>query len=121
MVNNLAFKNAVRSLWRDLCTVKVKSTAKNAVGRSVQTEETLFSDVPCRLSFNSVTVPNETSHAALTVQSATLFIDKDLTIPAGSSIIVTHEGVTRVYVHSGEPSVYTYHQQIPLELQEEWA
>ena len=121
MVNNAAYKKAMRSLWCDKCTVTTKQTTKNAVGRSVQTDVTLFTDVPCRLSFNSVTVPNESSKAALKVQSTTLIIDNSHTIPAGSEISVTHEGVTRQYVQSGVSSVYTYHQEIPLTLQKEWA
>jgi len=121
MVDNAGYKRAMRMIWVDKCTVKVKRDTTTSVGRTVQSEETIVSDAPCRLSFDTVTVPEETSSAAKKVQATTLFLSNEYEIPAGSHIIVTHENVTRDYVSSGVPSVYTYHQQIPLTLKGEWA
>ena len=121
MVNNEVYAQAMKSLWVDSCTVKVKQDIVNDKGRTVQTEVTLFENQPCRLSFESVTVPTDTSSAAQEVQTTKLFIAKALDIPAGSKIIVTHEGITREYAKAGVSAPYTYHQQIPLELVEEWA
>ena len=121
MVNLAKYGAAIKSIWLDTCTVTVKQNTVTSTGRTVQTDTVLFENEPCRLSFSSVTVPEETSHAAKRVQSTVLLIDKAKEIPAGSIITVTHEGVTSTYARSGVPSVYSFHQQIPLELKEEWA
>lgn len=121
MVESKEYAAALRSLWCDRCTVKVKQSTKNSIGRTVQTDVVLFSDVPCRLSFFKVDTTNESSHAAQRVQSTVLLIDKERNIPPGSIITVTHEGVTSTYARSGKPAVYSYHQEIPLDLKEEWA
>ena len=121
MVNISEYTAAIKSLWVDKCTVTVKTSTKNSIGRNIQTDTTLFADEPCRLSFSNVTVTDESSHAAQRVQSTVLLIDKGLEIPAGSFITVTHEGVTSLYTRSGVPAVYSVHQEIPLELKEGWA
>ena len=121
MVNIAAYTKAIKSIWCDTCTVTVKHNTVNSVGRTVQTDEVLFENEPCRLSFSSVNVTDESSHAARRVQSTVLLIDRDRDVPPGSIITVTHEGVTSIYERSGVPSVYSVHQQIPLELKEGWA
>ena len=118
----VSYENAIKSLWRDRCTVQVLSNSKNAQdGKTKQSYVNLFCDEPCRLSFKSVTVTQEADHAARTVQSTILFLDKAKEVPPGSKIIVTHEGVTSEYVRSGVPAVYSVHQEIPLELKGAWA
>lgn len=121
MINAPGYTAAIKSIWLDRCTVKVKTDETTANGRTVQTNTVLFADEPCRLSHNSVTTPDEISHAAIKVQGTVLYIDKDKTIPAGSTITVTHEDVTREYELSGVPAVYSVHQEIPLRLKKEWS
>ena len=55
------------------------------------------------------------------IQSITLFIDRAVTVPEGSKITVTQNGVTGVYEKSGKPAIYSTHQEIPLELFKGWA
>ena len=124
MVTPAGYGAALRSLWEDRCTVRVKQDSETPNGRTVQTETVLFAGVPCRLSQKSVNIHNVTqdsSHAALEVQSTVLLLDKALNIPAGSTIFVTHEGITHEYVQSGVPARYSVHQEIPVELKKEWA
>ena len=42
-------------------------------------------------------------------------------MPAGSKIVVTQEGRTAAYARSGEPAVYSSHQEIVLVPFEEYA
>lgn len=117
-----SYKSAIHSLWLDRCTVFILENQKDArTGKTKQRKAVLFSAEPCRLSFKSVTVPDETADAARTAQTTILFLDKNLEIPSGSTILVTHEGVTSEYVKSGVPAVYSVHQEIPLELKGAWA
>ncbi len=121
MVNDALYSAAIKSLWMDSCTVKVFRDEETERGRTVQTEQVLFADEPCRLSFAQTNVTDESSHAARRVQSTVLLIAADREIPAGSVITVTHEGVTSTYTRSGVSAVYSVHQEVPLELKKEWA
>ena len=121
MVNVIAYESAMKKLWNDRCSIFVKENVKDArTGKTKQADAVIFSGLPCRLSFKTVTIPTQTDSAARTVQSTVLFLSKDVTVPPGSKIVVTHEGVEREYTQSGVPSVYSYHQEIPVELKGEW-
>ena len=122
MVNDKAYERALKLLWNDRCSIIAKENVKDArTGKTKQADAIVFSELPCRLSFKTVTIPTQTDSAARTVQSTVLFLSMDVTVPPGSKIVVTHEGVEREYTQSGVPSVYSYHQEIPVELKGEWA
>lgn len=122
MVDSALYAGAIKSLWMDRCTVKVKANEKKSGSAfTEQTENVLFSDVPCRLSYKSITVTDEQSRAARTKQATVLILDRSLKIPPGSEIEVTHEGVTAVYQCSGVPAPYSVHQEVPIELKGTWA
>ena len=121
MINDANYAAAIRSIWCDRCTVTVKRDTETPSGRTVQTTETLFANIPCRLSFKSIEVTEESSSAARTVQATVLLLDRQYSVPAGSKITVTHEGVTGVYERAGIPAPYSTHQEIPLVLRKEWA
>lgn len=117
MVDSKSFKNAVSSLWKDRCEIRVLSNIKDSrTGKTKQEEVSLFSSLPCRLSFSTVAIPAETDSVARTAQSTKLFLDRNVAVPPGSKIIVTHESVEREYSQSGVSAVYSYHQEIPIEL-----
>ena len=121
MLTPKEYAATLRSLWCDRCTVTVKRKTETPGGRTVQTNETLFANVPCRLSFKSIEVTEESSSAARTVQATVLLLDRQYSVPAGSIITVQHEGVTFEYERSGIPAPYSAHQEIPLKLRKEWA
>ena len=121
MVTNASYAAAIRSLWCDRCTVFIMQNSKR-LGSSFtkQTWTALFEDQPCRLSHDSVTISATAESAARMFQQTVLILDKALDIPAGSKITVTHEGVTRNYERSGVPAVFSYHQEVPIALREDW-
>jgi len=119
MVNH---KSALQKLWKDTCTVYVQTKTKDPeTRRTVASETTILTDEPCKLSIESLSTVSETDHAPVVTQAVKLFIDSDLTIPAGSRVVVTRAGRQYVYKASGEPGVFTDHQEISLELFERWA
>jgi len=117
----MGWEQAIRRLWNDsfTVTVHVKETDPS-------TKITGFSDAvkyeaqPGKLSFETISPANQSSVATV-AQAVKLFCAPDLEIPAGSKISVTHAGRTVDYARSGVPAVYTYHQEIPLELFRGWA
>lgn len=76
-------------------------------------------DEPCRLSYNHEQATNIQNGAAVVSQSITLFIRNDLVIKPGSVIEVTQNGVTERYKGSGQPAIYSNHQQIILQIYED--
>lgn len=117
-----SYRNALRRLWDGLCDVYILETAVNkANGRDEPTEVQKLHGEPCRLSFSSVSSTTEKDSAPLIQQAVKLFVSKEVEIPAGSKIVVTQEGRTTAYARSGEPAVYSCHQEIPLVPFEEYA
>lgn len=109
-------------MWKDTCSVYIQDKKKNeSTKRTEFVEVALFENQPCKLSFESLTTTKETNHAPSVTQGAKLFIDNGLTIPSGAKIVVTRQGKTFTYQSSGEPGVFTNHQEINLELFERWA
>jgi hypothetical protein len=76
---------------------------------------------PCKLSFKTLAATSQTESAANITQQTKLFISPDISINAGSKITVTQDGVTTDYTCSGVPAVYPTHQEVILELFEDFA
>lgn len=115
-------KKALQRMWKDTCSVYVQKKKKNeSTQRTEFVEVALFENQPCKLSFESLTTTTETNHAPSVTQGAKLFIDNELAIPSGSKIVVKRKEKTFTYKSSGEPGVFTNHQEISLDLFEERA
>ena len=117
---------ALRSLWSGTCTVIVRQGVQNQLNKRMEfTEKVIYQNVPCKLSFKllykTLLSTGEDSKVAPVKQVAKLFIAADLAIPPGSKITVTQNGKTVDYEKSGQPSFYTNHQEVPLELFKGWA
>ena len=115
--------DVLRSLWTDTCTVYTQASEVDTVTkRTMHTETAVITDEPCKLSFyNAGSTVGVTDHAPEIEQGTKLFMSKDVNIPAGSKIVVTRAGREFIYKASGEPKIFTYHQEIELELFERWA
>lgn len=78
-------------------------------------------DVPCHLSYSSKNVADADGITVSRQQSIRLFMAPEVSVKAGSKVVVTQNGVTAVYKNSGEPAIYPSHQEIELELYKEKA
>lgn len=109
-------RQAIERLYSDKCTVTVRKSKKNPATKVTEFDEvTLLDDEPCRVSFSTVAQASKDIVSAVT-QVTKLFISPDIKIPPGSKIEVTRQGSTVAYCRSGEPAVYSSHQEIVLEL-----
>lgn len=127
MVNGLtaaekAARKAIESTYKGVCTItcrrdvrdeKTKITRKNK-------EVTVIENQPCKLSFEKLNAAAQTEAAAKLTQGAKLFISTEIAVKPGSKIIVEQNGVKTEYFSSGEPAVYSSHQEIMLELFKGW-
>lgn len=112
---------ALRSLWRDRCTLTVREEITDPDTHLTGYREAVwFEDEPCRLSFGSLP-PVGGEPLAAVAQVVKLFLDPALEIPPGSKLTVTHQGRSEDFAGSGKAAVYTSHQEIPVELFGGWA
>ena len=122
MVN--AQRKALERLWKDRCTVyhRVKVTDPKTKLTDFE-EKPLLQDQPCKLSFETLN-STDGDHVATVAQSVKLFISPDVEIPAGCKIVVIRFNDlerTFTYSRSGEPGIFTNHQEIMLEPFRGWA
>lgn len=114
--------NPLRKLWVGSCTVISRVKKQDPVTKRTEfVEETIYEDEPCRLSYQTLTPTTDKNGVAEIVQVPKLFLSKELIIPPGSKIIVTQNGRTVEFSNSGQPAVYSNHQEIVLELFKGWA
>ena len=105
------------TLWDGKATIKEFGEWTDWLTKTAQKIETvLIEDEPCRISHASASsaVPSDT--VTTVEQQVTLFIRPDLIIKPGSRITVTQNGRTVDYKASGQPRVYSSHQEIALQL-----
>lgn len=117
-----AYKRAVQRLWTGQAKVTVlEGVLDPATGRTEPKERVAMEEVPCRVSYRSVSPAAPEEEAAQAGQGVTLYIDPAVDIPEGSKVTVTQNGVTRDYARSGKTAVYSCHQEVPLEVFRGWA
>lgn len=114
-------KQALRVLWNDTCTVTVRQKKRDDTTKLTEFQEvTLWENLPCKLSFHTDTPANGDPVTAAE-QTVKLFLSNEVEIPAGSRLTVTRNGKQFLYSNSGEPAVFTHHQEIALTKWRKWA
>lgn len=94
-------------------------TTSATTHRTSTTEVKVLEAVPCRLSHDqSPSASNE--DAASVSQSIKVFYSPEIDVDAGSKLVITQNGVTKAYRHSGVETVYDTHKEVVLELLERW-
>ena len=115
-------RRAIEKLYDSTCTVYEYQNVTDEVTKiSTQKPVVVWENQPCRLSFESISVVEQSTGAAKKSMSVKLFISPEVSIKAGSKIAVTTKGVTTEYANSGIPAIYSSHQEIMLNLFERWA
>lgn len=110
-------KNPLATLWVGRCTIyEYEDVVDPKTYQTTQKEVPVLIDEPCRLSYNYEQATNIQSGAAVVSQSITLFIRPDLVIKPGSVIEITQNNVKERYHGSGQPAIYSNHQEIILQL-----
>jgi len=116
------YRKAIESLYKGTCTIKEFKSVKDPITHiTTKKEVTVLENQKCRLSYEKIASANQTTGPTTIAQSIKLFIAPEIVINAGSKIIVTQHGKTTAFERSGEPALYTNHQEIRLELFKEYA
>lgn len=114
--------NPLKTLWAGSCTVISRVKKQDPVTKRTEfVPVTLYEDEPCRLSYQTLTPTTDKNNASEVTQVPKLFLSNEVMIPPGSKIIVTQNGRTTEFGNTGEPAVYSNHQEIIMELFKGWA
>lgn len=115
-------RKAIESLYDGKCTIIEHQKIKKENKSTGFQEVVVLADVPCRLSFKTITNTNQTETAAsAVVQITKVFLAPEIQVKPGSKLTITQNDVTTEYKSSGEPAFYSTHQEIVLELFKGWA
>lgn len=120
-------RNPLAKLWVGRCTIfEYQEVTDPDTWQTTHELVPITTDEPCRLSQNYVShtpddLVRQKNGAPYLNQIIVLFIRPDLDIKEGSVIEVTQHGRTAKYKRSSKPAVYTNHQEIVLELYEDYA
>ena len=117
-----AARKAIEATYFGRLTVTEMQKVRNEKLKLMEEVETVvIKDQPCRLSFERLQAAVQSESAATITQGVKLFVSPDIAIKAGSKLTVTQDNVTTDYIRSGVSAVYPTHQEITLELYEEYA
>ncbi|WP_438349930.1 ABC transporter ATP-binding protein [Paenibacillus sp. FA6] len=117
-----AKRKAIESLYKGTCTIYEYQSLKDPITKITKQQEVpVLENQPCRLSFERVTSVNQTDTAGVVTQTIKLFIAPELMVKPGSKIFITQNGRSTAYRDSGEPAIYSSHQEITLILFNGWA
>lgn len=114
-------KNALQRLWKSKLTVIEYHEVTKPNGSTGFEEVTVLENQPCKLSFSTLQAVNQNDANAAVVQVVKIFCDPALNIDAGSKLVVEHNERTFEFSRSGEPGIFTNHQEIVLVPFRGWA
>lgn len=121
MISNIIPTNEIlKQLWIGKCTIYEYKKVRDPLTIETVTElVAVVEDEPCRLSYSYNSTTSSTTGVATVGQIVTLFIRPDLEIKTGSVIDVTQHGRTSRFKRAGKPAVYTNHQEIVVQIDED--
>ena len=121
MIDLTSARVGLEMLYTDTCTISEYRDVEDPDTFVTNKQLVVVAEnVPCRLSFKTIKAAGDGSAPSIST-STKLILSPEININAGSKIAVTRNGATTVYKRSGEPARYTNHQEIILELEEEYA
>lgn len=121
MVDTSKYAGMISDMWSDQCSVTVREEVTDPETKLTDfSEVVIVSEAPCRLSYSTLQTASG-EHMDSAEMTAKLFISPDIEIPPGSRISIERHGRKLEFSRSGEPAVYTNHQEISLERFRGWA
>lgn len=114
-------RKAIESLYDGKCTITEYQKVKKE-NKSTGFQEVVVHDgIACRLSFKAINSANLSDTASSVSQTIKVFLAPEIVVKPGSKVSITQNGVTTDYKCSGQPAIYSTHQEVILELFEGWA
>lgn len=114
-------RKAVESLYDGRCTITEYQKIKKENKSTGFDEVVVLENIPCRMSYKSVNSTNQTDTAGAVTQGITVYLSPDILVKPGSKLTITQNDVTVEYKSSGQPAIYSTHQEVPLVLFKGWS
>ena len=115
-------RQAIESLYDGKCTITETREVENEDHTTSQEDVDVYTDIPCRLSVNTISAASDSDNGAASVSKVIkLFISPDVVITSGAKVTVTQCSLSGVYRSASEPAMYHSHQEVILELQDRWS
>lgn len=115
------FRKVIESLYKGRCNVIEKQKVVDEKTHITSLKDVVVAEnQPCRISYSS-THSNSKDSYSVPAQTIKLFIAPEITIKESSKIVIVQNGVTCAYKRSGKPAVYNTHQEIVLELDDNYS
>lgn len=112
-----AFQKAIESQYIGVCEVFENKEVKDLVSKITKPQFVKVSgDHPCRVSYASKSSAVSGEGYSIAKQVIKLFISPTICIKPGSRIEVTQHGKKTLFRSSGNPSIYSCHQEVTLEI-----
>ncbi len=114
-------QTVLSKLYTGICNIYEYETFKDNDTKVIkQCINIKYENIPCRVSYynnssNIVTFKEDTFNNIIT-QKVKIFLDNNILIKAGSIIEVSQNGKVNKYKNSGEPAIYSNHQEIMLDI-----
>ena len=122
MVNLSTVRHGIETLYFDRATIIEYQHVFNPEDCSTGVKEVvLCENEPCKVSYEYTRNTEDGVASDVLTLTSKLFLRPDLTVKAGSKIIVTRNGVSKVYKNSGESAMFFNHQEIKIKLWEDYA
>ncbi|MFC2468832.1 MAG: hypothetical protein ACFNWY_01395 [Negativicutes bacterium] len=112
-------KQAIESLYDGKAVIEEARKRKNEKNVTVSEWAVVAEDIPCRVSYKTISAAEKSDTADTIAQAITLFTSPDIIVLPGSRITVRQRGREMKLSCSGIPAVYDSHQEIPLARREE--
>lgn len=112
-------KQAIESLYDGKAVIEEARKRKNEKNVTVSEWVVVAEDIPCRVSYKTISAAEKSDTADTIAQAITLFTSPDIIVLPGSRITVRQRGREMKFSCSGIPAVYDSHQEIPLARREE--
>lgn len=103
----------IEKMYQGKCTIiEYKKVKNGSITQNIK--KIVAKDIPCNLGKSSNSPSVQTDSVSKIDYNTTLFINPEIRINAGSTLIISQYGVNRVYQQAGEPFVYPTHQEVSL-------
>lgn len=117
-------KSILNKLYTGSCNIYEFENFRDDITKVIKQRLNLkYEDIPCRVSYynnsSNILASKEDTFNNIITQRVKLFLDNNIIIKAGSIIEVSQNGKTTKYKNSGEPVIYSNHQEIMLDIFED--
>lgn len=112
-------RSAVERLYDGIATIEEARKRKNEKNVTVSVWAVVAEEIPCRVSYKTLSAAEKSDTADTIAMAITLFTAPDIDVKPGSRITVRQRGREMKFSSSGIPAVYDSHQEIPMTRREE--